>query len=149
MNKVVSDFLKQIPVLIALFSVSFSIYESVETRKILIKKEYLNSLLNWQNANQKLLCYISRSKNKSIFSKELVDSYSNYSNETDKTLLNMKKELEQLSEFDFSNLNRVFNDQIVFAYELQGAYYKDFSEIKQKLSTEEFQNARKICEHKI
>jgi coproporphyrinogen III oxidase len=149
MNKIVSEFLKNAPIFLALLAIFFTIYESVETRKIEIKKEHLNSLLRWQNANQKIMCYINQSKNKSQFSKELVESYSQYSSETDKTLLKLKQELVLLGGFGFNSLNRVFNEQLVFLYELHGAYYKDFSEIKEKLSDEEFRNAQRFCEHKI
>jgi len=74
MDKIISEPLKYISILLTLIIILFTIYESVETRKILIKEKYLNALLNWQNANQKLMCYIRQSKDNSLFSKELVDS---------------------------------------------------------------------------
>jgi len=74
MDKIISEPLKYISILLTLIIILFTIYESVETRKILIKEKYLNALLNWQNSNQKLMCYIRQSKDNSLFSKELVDS---------------------------------------------------------------------------
>ncbi len=149
MDRKTTKCLKYITIALTIFLIWFNIYDSVESRKIVIKEEYLNGFLKWQKANQKLICYYQQSKNKSVFSKELIESYLKYEDEIDNTLLKIKKELKILDGFGFNSLNRVLNQRLVWTYELYGAYYKDFSEIKEKLNDDELQNAIKLCEHNI
>jgi len=149
MDRKITKCLKYITIGLTAFLIWFTIYDSVESRKIAIKEEHLNGLLKWQMANQKLICYYQQSKNKSVFSKEMIESYLRYEDETDDILLKMKKEFEMLDGFGFNSLNKVMNKNLVWTYELYGAYYKDFSEIKEKLNDDELKNAIKFCEHNI
>jgi len=81
---------------LAILGLYFPLYQGILNSRAVIKNDQLNNFIKWQHMTQKLSCYYSHAKDKSVFSKELSTTYSEISGELDGVLEKLKSEVKEL-----------------------------------------------------
>lgn len=149
MSEKLKFYLQLVAVSIPLAGIMFAAYQALIISRASLKVEQMNGFLMWQYSTQKLSCYYDHAKDKTNFSDELTQRYSNVQDRIEVTQNEFKQVLVNHDEFWLTNLNKSMNKGLDWTYTYHGKYYQDFMEIKKRLEDDELASAIRNCEHRL
>jgi len=149
MSEKLNKLIPFIPVLVAVLALFFTVFQTLIVNRASLKNEQLDSFINWQHATQKLSCYYNHAEDKTVYSEDITQAYSDIQEKLKNTPDDLRAEIGIVDGFGINSLNRALNERIVWSYEFYGAYYNDFVEIKSSLNNKELSNAVRNCESKL